>query len=464
MQEQNFEQQVRQKMDELSLLPSPPVWDKVAEEIRGKKDKRRFIIWFLPLLLLCSAITWWAISPIPKPLTIASESLKPSTQNSTKKEVKNNNPSATSNNKIVDIQATTLKRNIKEKAINLSHENSYSSDTKIKKNSISNPADSFDHRTVKGVQKEKTFKENTSFPVNETALNTIPKWNNPVILAIQDTNNISVAIQKVQIVQEQKEIEQNNIDINIDSAHVEQPTDTNKEQKKKAKNLEFGAFAQIGFSGITTGLFDGFGEKSGDLFSSPVQSGSGGQPPLPPSIIKRNLFYSVGFSARKKWGARSAFSTGLHYQYFSTAINVGTRTDSSFGTVSRNASSYYRNDNQLNDYTNQYHFITLPISYEYQLLKRLPLHLTAGVRLSRLIYSNALHYDSAANIYYQDNSLLNKNVAGLFTSLAYRLRSQKNFSLEVGPQFNYGLTPIQKTGASKKQHLYSVGISTQINF
>src|SRR5687767_10972187 len=52
MQEQNFEKQVQQTMEELSFVPSEPVWQKVESQIRGKKDKRRLIFWVLPFILL----------------------------------------------------------------------------------------------------------------------------------------------------------------------------------------------------------------------------------------------------------------------------------------------------------------------------------------------------------------------------------------------------------------------------
>src|SRR4051812_29977865 len=54
-----FEKQVREKMKELNLVPSAPVWDRVEEQIRQKKDRRRAIIW-LPLLgLLLAGGIWW---------------------------------------------------------------------------------------------------------------------------------------------------------------------------------------------------------------------------------------------------------------------------------------------------------------------------------------------------------------------------------------------------------------------
>ena len=51
MQDQNFEKQVKQKMEELSLTPSEPVWQKVEEQIRKKRDRRRLLFW-LPFTVL----------------------------------------------------------------------------------------------------------------------------------------------------------------------------------------------------------------------------------------------------------------------------------------------------------------------------------------------------------------------------------------------------------------------------
>src|SRR5690349_17265857 len=58
MQEQNFEKQVRSKMDELSFVPSAPVWDKVEEQIRKKKEKRRIIFWLLPVFVIGGLGLW----------------------------------------------------------------------------------------------------------------------------------------------------------------------------------------------------------------------------------------------------------------------------------------------------------------------------------------------------------------------------------------------------------------------
>ncbi len=298
----------------------------------------------------------------------------------------------------------------------------------------------------------------------EKLQDTLIKNETPVITNTLNQNNNLATPQRSDTNEAIKQPEQSA----LDTAKTPEQIKEQKPQNKKNKKLQFGVIVQVGHSGITSGLFDGFGQKSLQDFAGPssLQSGPGGGTNLPPSNIKRGLAYSVGFGARKKLKSRSTISTGMQYQYFSTKINVGTMgaRDSTLTNVSRDAINYYSNDNQSQHYTNQFHFITLPFSYNYQLFKKLPLHIVVGLSLSQLISSNALHYNSTANIYYKDNSLLNKTQARLFTNLAYKLLRDKKFTLDVGPQMNYGLTPLQKNSNSKKQHLFSIGINTQLNF
>ncbi len=49
----SFEKKVQKKMEELSLTPSAPVWEKVEMEIKPEKKKKRAFFWipFLGLLL-----------------------------------------------------------------------------------------------------------------------------------------------------------------------------------------------------------------------------------------------------------------------------------------------------------------------------------------------------------------------------------------------------------------------------
>lgn len=56
-----FEKIVQQKMDELKLVPSGPVWQKVEMQIRKRKDRRRLILWLPLLVLLLGGGLWIGI-------------------------------------------------------------------------------------------------------------------------------------------------------------------------------------------------------------------------------------------------------------------------------------------------------------------------------------------------------------------------------------------------------------------
>jgi len=465
MSEQKFEKQVRQAMDEFSLSPTAPVWDKIAAEIKRKKNRRRFVLWLLPLALLSSGIIWWTVSTNEKSSKI-SQKTKAGNQ-------KINEKKSNTLNKIdiPDKENTTVTMQSKKEEFTMNEEKAtttfkkttftdYTITKKSKAKVFKNKITSYSGHSTKNKKKEELFSEVTPVLTKEKFQDSAPKINNAVIPNKPDQNKDLVTPQKTDTTQTVKQSEEKP----IDAAKTPEQTEKQKPQNQKTKKLQFVAIVSIGYSGITSGLFDGFGQKSLQDFAGPssLQSGPGGGTNLPPSNIKRGLAYSVGFGARKKISSRSAFSSGLHYQYYSTRINVGTKADST-NNFSR-AVSYYRNDNQSKDYTNQFYFITLPFSYNYQLFKKLPLHIGTGLQLSQLISSNALHYNSIANIYYKDNSLLNKTQAGLFTNLTYKLWSGKKFSLNVGPQFNYSLTPLQKNGSSKKQYLFSMGLSSQVSF
>ncbi len=470
MSEQKFENQVRQAMDEFFLSPTAPVWNKIAVEIKRKKDRRRFVLWLLPLALL-SGIIWWSLSTNEISSDIVSQKTETNSQNTNKKTTTNPNKIA-----IPGLENKTAKALLKKQETGVNEENvakpslrgrrqknthpSYTNTARTKTKDVENRIASNALHTTKKIKEEKLFSAHAPVPAKEKLQEDQTKNESVIIPNLIHQDKDLVTPQKADTTQTLKQPEQK-----LDTAKATEQINGQKTQNYKIKKLQFGVIVQIGFSGITSGLFDGFGQKSFQDFASysPILSGTGGGSNLPPSNIKKGFSYSIGITARKKISSRSAVSSGLQYQYYSTRIKVGTKTRDSANSVSRNAISY-RNDNQSQHYTNQFHFITLPLYYEYQLFKKLPLHLGGGLHLSQLISSNALHYNSTANIYYRDNSLLNKTQAGLFTRLTYKLWKQKKFSLDLGPQFSYNLTPLQKNISTKKQHLFFMGLNTQVSF
>ena len=64
MQERNFEKQVRHKMEEFFLTPSDPVWKKIEEQVRKKRDRRRLFLWLPLSVLLLSGGLWFVATDI----------------------------------------------------------------------------------------------------------------------------------------------------------------------------------------------------------------------------------------------------------------------------------------------------------------------------------------------------------------------------------------------------------------
>jgi hypothetical protein len=245
------------------------------------------------------------------------------------------------------------------------------------------------------------------------------------------------------------------------------PQDTANAPKPKAKKrkvIEAGVVVNFGSSGVTTSFLDGFGEKAlSDYVSVPVQNNAGGGAPLPPSPIQRGLYYALGIAANYELGAKGTISAGLQYQRLNTEIQVGTVGDSALSYL-RMGTAYFNNDGRRTSYTNAFHFLTLPLSYRHQLHKKAPVHLAVGLSLSRLLSTNALHYNPSGNIYYGDSSSMKKTTAGVFTSLTYELNLKKGTRLGFGPQFQYSLTPTSKSSATKPQHLYTFGLTSTLTF
>src|SRR6476661_11240555 len=55
----SFEKNVQEKMEELQLTPSAPVWEKIELQVSPEKKRRRIVFWLLfPAALLAGGIGW----------------------------------------------------------------------------------------------------------------------------------------------------------------------------------------------------------------------------------------------------------------------------------------------------------------------------------------------------------------------------------------------------------------------
>jgi hypothetical protein len=445
MQEQNFEKQVREKMDELSFVPSAPVWEKVEEQIRKKKEKRRIIFWLLPLFIV-TGLSWWLL------VEEGFIHLKKTDQASTQKEVNQQSEAIRVNKTPLSERPASNEQSIEKQQQTLRSDET--KQTHLVTNHFKSRASTYPQ------QKPAIIPSSTGEPLSEQIKNSDQAFTETVSLPVfttivQGFNADSIFNSKSLIIQEIPDLEN-------DQKKEVQPTVQNKWQL---------AFAvQGGISGISDG-FGSLGRSAEILYdaaSTPNTSAGGniGNLPLtPPSTPQANFAFSAGIDVKRKINSRIAVISGLRYAYYSNSLQVGSMVHRDTSIARQNASflqteAFYRNDANKQKYTNQYHFIQVPLSMEYKLLAHLPLYMQAGIKIEQLIGSNALFYNRYAGVYVKDKEMLVQTGLHLFSGFSYHIRSKKAFSFAIGPQIQYGVTNLSKN-KSNDQHLYFVGISTQ---
>jgi hypothetical protein len=460
MQEQRFEKQVQEKMEDLSLRPSAPVWQKVESEIRRKKEKRRVIIWALPLVLLCGTAVWWFNSP----------------------------SIGTHSNKVADVTTNSYSKERKLQENTDLPVSSETNDIKLMTDrGTKAPTNKFNadliERTKQNIEQAKrrlaykAYNKNASTQFQQR----ITKNKNNVALytPVPEENNYNaIAGNKRELTPDTKSILFNDSKLTLKStdtiANKENPQITEEtsaadiiQTKKRAeKNNKWSWKLQgsYGSSTVKTGLIEGQTRALGNTFASPMVVGNGIS--YPPASKPQNAgSFSIGIHANKTLNSRFSLFTGLQYTYFSTNILVGETMsrNAAFQANFTQASSRYIGTGQSRTYKNKYHFIDIPFGLDWKPLKRIPLQMQTGITVSRLVNTDALLYDQSTGVYYLDKDAIEKSQIHLFSNLSYQIWKNKKLNLYAGPYMRYGLTGLEKGNMSKEGHLLSGGITTYIS-
>lgn len=257
-----------------------------------------------------------------------------------------------------------------------------------------------------------------------------------------------------------------------------------KKDKSKESKWQFGVNAEGGASGVSTdGLF-GFLEKETavpDLAAAPNYNYVGNsqafapQFPRPPvnraSSLSMGPSFSIGGFVQRKLNSRLSLSAGIQYTNLSARQVVGNkinnnRTVNRAPSTSQLVESYYdaNTTSTTNKYTNKYHFLELPVTLHAQLNegKRLPFGVDVGFSASRLLSTNALHYDGIGGVYYKDDALFNKTQWAASAGFSVKLFNQSNYPLSLGPVMRYNMTPMLVKDFSTGQHQWSVGLRASV--
>lgn len=500
----NFEKKVQEKLDELQFSPSAPVWTNVEKAIRRKKERRRMILWIPFLFLLLGGGIWWLgkgvnsgqqdlavtkqresiqsqqspqydgapLTPVQQQESMAAEPAVDG-ENRINKEADNQNKQS---EELSIQQKTTVPS---KEAIDVKGTARKERNEKIKKQQASAYDAGIEVSSAAGLQKKApVLSSNVSASVPISTGKTSPQNSNPSspvkpVKEPEVTEKAKATATVEPSVNQTDSVAKIQADESKTPEAKPQPKDSVAAQPKPAEKkvqqgwkiaLQVGA----GTSGLARGL-DFFGNKSvrENLASSPLQTPTTvGNPAADRGLssIQNNWSLSFGVAAQRKLSSRLLLSAGLQYRYFSNSFATGVfiRQD----TVVRSGAivnGFYANGGTVfSNHTNHFHFIALPLSLRWQMLKKKPLNLEAGIALQQLLHTNYLIYDRGSNVYYSDNAQLNKLNVTAAIGADYRIIQARNFSLSAGPQLLYSFGSVDKTG--NNFHLFSAGIGLRMQF
>jgi hypothetical protein len=431
----DFEKQVSRKMDELDLVPSDPVWNRIENQIRFKKERRRLVIWIpLFLFLLIGSGTWFYFSRNNDSVAGSAEqnTAGPTQTNTTQ----NSSDPITQGKDAVKIQ--------QEKKVSII--SSTASSPATSSNIISRPQKI---SSTKGNRSALSSTKNAGIVKNAINTSTEDQVSSEQVISNPVTDPSMVV-----------EFPEDKIDSiaesNITSDTTEENALPSLDKTKNNKNKKW----QFGFS-IGAGI-SGEGDRStGSSRNEMLQSNqptSGISPIASPA--EEGLFISAGIELRKPVSARASILTGLRYQYYSSKRATGMPIASTF--FADRQVSYANSTSQGVYYPNsRYHYLSIPVYLQYQFIKNLPLHIEAGISVQKLISSSSIIYDRSTNTYYSGKEGIARTQLMTGLGLAYSFQLKNSNSLLLGPSLQYGLKAVNK---KENRNMYSVGLNAQFFF
>ena len=464
MREDEFEKQVRNKMEQLGFDPSESVWAGVDREINKEKKRRVPLFWlfFVSGLLLAGSAYYFISNKntagiIPNKNAANTIAKIPEQETSSKKQTEqppivNRLPLTTIHKPpTVNRQPPTDKHQhaagtLSIKQIPVDHASGLSPDK----------APARGRATVKAKEINESGQASTAVGAGDIVV-----------------DNYSSQSAKTESEKENKKILDSGAGKTIagttqnkskkDSVSVA-TTSNIKEQKKKSSNWKIGYTAGIGSSNLNQNLFNSVKTLSPVSFSAnPTAVGNVGYVNYSSSEIKPGFSFQAGAFVNRNLSKHISFSAGVNYHYYSTTMRTGMKINTTLVTTNSVnqtivANSYYENA-QSQTFTNQYHLIEIPLSVNFQLnkSKRMPFIWELGLAPGYIVSSHALYYDPNTNLYFSNYLRPNKLQLNGVTALMIGFPLHKG-ELQIGPQLQYGFTGFVNTNDGNPGHLFYAGL------
>ncbi|MDP4265225.1 MAG: outer membrane beta-barrel protein [Bacteroidota bacterium] len=477
-----FEKQVQKKLGEFRLDPSASVWEKVEEEVRKKKRRRVIFYFLLPATLVLLGFSLYYFMMTGQKTGLAQQQVTQS-QETTKKEIPVAGKENTLQPQQTNNDAGLMTHNEKKQKKESVYAGKDAMEVLVNTPSINH---SKGENAKKNNHKNERLKIESGNPL--VISSTIPERSSVTKPAGQEENKVKDeasitnppgdTIRKDDVLADQE----NRIPVKKDNPGTETvvPKDNKQKETVSERNtgrpkIKWGIDFSAGFISSQTHVFSLASSYNAYTFATSPPANPGGTSSasaIPPSSIRPGASFRLGIMGEWQVSRRSYVSAGLRYAYASNRIRTGTEMDTSL-RVQTNTNSYatqvdrvYRGSPE-NDYTNRYHFVSIPLGYHWQINqnKKLPLQWDIGVSFDYLLATNALVYSqSYGGIYYHDKKAFNKTHFNIGTGLSFRFKGKKETEWVLGPEISFDTRSLLDNAQDPKQYLLYGGIHTTVLF
>ncbi|HEU4901387.1 MAG TPA: hypothetical protein VFT06_01315 [Flavisolibacter sp.] len=448
----SFEKKVQEKLEDMSLQPSVPVWEKIELQIRPEEKRRRFVFWLLPAVLLLGCAGWWFFIATKDEIRTDLQAIPFANKRAEKQ-----SPVATKN---AGGKTPTLQPPPAEQRL-VSHSNSH---TAVPLQQSVPTLFSHTNTMKRVIEKEENELTEISSQREKEIPATKKEYTTEPAAILEEKSHVSVTeLQKpVDSAAQRKTEESKQESLPVVSDSLKKKVAAVK--RKSAHKILLAA----GWSRLTSDASGSNLYASPDLSSTPG-SYSGGATQTRP--VNSGFAFSIGYAREKTLSNKLSLSIGLQYAYYSTHQQIGSfkvrDTALRFQDKAFEVSGFYSappggGAAVLTEYTTRIHVAELPVSVQYSPFSGLPLSFTGGALYGRVLHSNALTYDAAARFYYLNPQNNRRNSVNLFSAVQYRLVHKSKLAISAGPAVQYNLVPLQKEGS--RRHLLFAGLKTEIIF
>lgn len=480
MQENEFEKQIRQKMQELTVAPGEEIWKNVFSEIKKEKRKKRaFIFLFAFALLLAGGVLYFS-THTNKQAKILTDNALPN---------KTNALSNKDTNLTIDTNTTGRRKPINSTAANANNTIKATDRNGFFSNKTSKVSKSFAASSFKG-EKEMQADQMENAKA-EVAIGSVPKVKelNEKNVNENGGNTFNQSLEKNRVDSLLHDLESNK-----DTLKINLPTNDTALKKDTGKALLTGAkpFIKIKNSTSKKGIigFTFFAGTSNNIaglssqknvysdYNSAQSSGSSlgssgavpGSSTIAPLRYSGSLSYGFGVYLKKQLSKPVSLTAGVNYHFSSASSLVGAKNESartfydSISQTSATVSEFY-SSGQTVKYINKYYFVEVPINFIFQLNKNQhkALCFTAGISPAYLVTSNALFANSSQNAYYKNNSQFKRLQLAAQAGISFTVHSAPHSAISIGPEVQYGLNNMVKQSVNNNLHFFSAAIKANIN-